>query len=533
MKPPTLTSQGPGLASVHRNEKPPFKIAIVGVGPRGGFALEEIARLYRKKEMAENIDIHLYERDDYPGAGPVYNPRQAEYLKMNFASGNIDARPDISGRSLCDWLERNHPQCSAPTQFIPRAWVGQYLSETLEETLASLPDSITVTLHKGSVTSVTRVGGNWRLSLGGSAQCFDEVLVTVGHGQWKRHTERELPDISKVKIFKAFPVDQNLTEEVIPAGSRVATKGYALTWIDSVLALTEGRGGTFEETGGRLSYKPSGKEPECITPFSRSGKPLLSKPDLSVRKRSESFNEKARALSAELKESVKNQRQIDFRATVWPVLTELAQSQCSDEDVQVWLDDWMSEETFSTRSLTELRRSYEVAIGKAEPGPAYAWGEAWRRLYPDIVGCVSHGRIDPSSWEFFQTVATEMERLSFGPPACNVRKILCLIDCGLVDVSSPANVPESADQVVDTTIPQPTAVSDDSLLGTMIAELELERDVVTGGLKVDSAGYVRPGLAVLGRVCEGWILGHDTLNRTLHSELNHWTDRLLQRVSTS
>ena len=61
-------------------------------------------------------------------------------------------------------------------------------------------------------------------------------------------------------------------------------KGIGLTFIDAVLSLTEGRGGTFERMpDGRLSYRASGGEPATILPFSRSGLPMAPKPhDLPV-----------------------------------------------------------------------------------------------------------------------------------------------------------------------------------------------------------------------------------------------------------
>lgn len=53
-------------------------------------------------------------------------------------------------------------------------------------------------------------------------------------------------------------------------------EGFGLTCIDAILALTEGRGGQFEAVdSGKLTYTSSGKEPDRIFPFSRTGLPMV------------------------------------------------------------------------------------------------------------------------------------------------------------------------------------------------------------------------------------------------------------------
>ena len=68
----------------------------------------------------------------------------------------------------------------------------------------------------------------------------------------------------------------------MPAGAPVYVRGMALTSIDVALALTEGRGGSFvprDDGSARLTYVPAPGEAGTITALSRSGRPVLVKPD--------------------------------------------------------------------------------------------------------------------------------------------------------------------------------------------------------------------------------------------------------------
>ena len=63
----------------------------------------------------------------------------------------------------------------------------------------------------------------------------------------------------------------------MPPNSTVRCKGFALTFIDTMLALTEGRGGVFTLSATGYTYTPSGTEPRRIAPFSRSARPMRAK----------------------------------------------------------------------------------------------------------------------------------------------------------------------------------------------------------------------------------------------------------------
>ena len=72
----------------------PLRVAIVGLGPKGLFALERLVH-HSRGLPAGSIELTIYEPHPAPGAGPVYDPAQPPYLRMNFAAELVDM-----------WLER-------------------------------------------------------------------------------------------------------------------------------------------------------------------------------------------------------------------------------------------------------------------------------------------------------------------------------------------------------------------------------------------------------------------------------------------
>ena len=80
----------------------PLRVAIAGLGPKGLFALERLLDHARSLESAMRMQIDVFEPHPVPGAGPIYDPAQPEYLRMNFAAGQIDMWwPEEPGRAAC------------------------------------------------------------------------------------------------------------------------------------------------------------------------------------------------------------------------------------------------------------------------------------------------------------------------------------------------------------------------------------------------------------------------------------------------
>lgn len=549
-----------------------WRVSIVGCGPRGLYCLERVLHLLQTTESKAKVIVDVFEPARFPGAGFIYDPNQPHHLRMNFANKYIDARHPgqressptqatyTISKSFMDWARRHHPTLADPDSYSPRSIVGEYLFDCFTEVVRGLKRVATVNIHRTKADDIQRTGSKWKIIADGQEFLSDEVAVTVGHEGW-RSTDTYRTGEVMADIPSVFPVEQALKESAIPSGTAVAIRGFGLTWIDAALSLTEGRGGTFTCENGHWRYARSGREPHQLLPFSRSGRPYLAKPfpssrDVAV---SQIMGDWADKLMALRKTSDARQSSLDFRQQVWPLLVRAAQTaldETSDTPKHLSVQDWFrgwSRWRISGAKVVELQRqSYEVAIGRKPADEAWALGQAWRLLYPALVRVVSQGGLSPDSWPFFRRIAAEMERIAFGPPAENIGRLLALINQGIVDYSflvgwEPRRqsgrlllVPEigdglEVDLLVDATIPGPQQTQHGGMLDRLANDLSIRS--ATGGLSIGRAGRLLrtdknpvPGLAIFGRVSEPYILGNDTLSRTLHSEMDQWIGQVREHL---
>ncbi|MDX6596510.1 MAG: hypothetical protein QOE87_397, partial [Gaiellales bacterium] len=87
-----------------------MRVAIAGLGPKGLFALERLLDHAHDLLPPARLEIDAFEPHSAPGAGPVHDPAQPDYLRMNFAAGALDmwwpasrAVPRARRRSFVEW----------------------------------------------------------------------------------------------------------------------------------------------------------------------------------------------------------------------------------------------------------------------------------------------------------------------------------------------------------------------------------------------------------------------------------------------
>lgn len=491
----------------------------MGVGPKGLFALERL--LAHAVDLDRALDVHLFDPTPTLGAGPNYAVDQPSYLRINFAAEQVNMWPRAScrpalveGQGLSDWLG----VASGEDEYPPRARVGEYLASGLQSLLAVRPANVSIETHRVRVEGLSRSGNAWSLN----AASVDEVLLALGHAE--------------APIDGVFPVSSALSEANVAPGCTVAIRGFALTMIDACLALTEGRGGRFTDAGpGRLTYEPSAESPARIVPFSRTGRPILAKTGPAwVRARGlEEFPDRAKA-RAEAADGVAGLR---------VVISELAQELLFGMEAQ-------SPGLQRPTAQAEIARSIDIATGQAHPDEQWALGHAWRSAYPAIVERFGRGALEGPEWPAFRALAREMERVAFGPPPINAMKLLALIEAEVVDLgylggalserrdASELRDGENSirvDAFVDAVLPPPgvSATSqppvadliDRGIVRTAAGRRGLE---LTGDVRCVSAeGEPVQGLGALGRPTEDWVIGNDTLSRTLHDEPDLWARRVV------
>lgn len=561
---------------------PRRRLAIVGLGPKGLYALERLITLFEATTMgcSPPLEVVCFEPLPTPGAGPNYDPDQPEYLRLNFPADRVDmwqrdlSPPSIDHLDFPSWWRERNPDGDLQ-RYPPRAAVGRYLAWGLQRLVDNCPVGMTVTVQRTTVGPIRRTldargDRSWELRdhVDRVVGHFDEVLLTVGHldrgpdslaAGWRGQA---------ALIPRVFPVTRFMSTSRIPPGDVVAIRGFALTCVDAVLALTEGRGGRFaaEEHPWMLTYHRSlgALEPAVILPFSRTGAALAAKPEshphLPTLTEELAADWQDRVLSVPGALMVQDQL-LPILADVGVELLELAGAgTVPAERILVPLQEMCErgrQRPPGSDQTHLIQESLDVATGLRSPGLDWALGEAWRRLYPAIVVRCGGNGIDEAAWPDFRRLAAGMERLAFGAPAVNMAKMLALVDAGLLrldmvagtlaDVHGQGSKLTSGDcsvavgAVVDAVLPPPgvAGLTSPPITSLMIAG-HLRRPVGRRGVEiradataVGEDGRPRPTLAVLGRPTEDWVIGNDTLSRTLHPHPEAWARGVLDRLTAT
>ncbi|MGP9601777.1 FAD/NAD(P)-binding protein [Brachybacterium sp. AOP42-E1-35] len=534
------------------------------------------------------VDVTVLDPAGLPGTGAAYALDQPPYLRLNVTAGILDAPATGTGTSFPSWVRREHPGL-AEDPYPPRAVVGAYLTQRWAWMEASLSRVGTLRHHRCQVVSVEPHAGRWRVGIEQPATAdgaeswdatadgsspgraaptlldrFDEVLLATGHtarhlGALARSWTGPLPLRPAV-----LPVEAMLGPEQVPPGSRVAVRGAALTFLDAALALTEGRGGRFDPHPRHertIVHLRGAEEPATILPTARHGLLLDAKPDPGTPLPPagaaviEDGKRRLRAATSSQGEIAPD--------VVLDVVLDAATAMIRGAGASAAERYRAVEHTLATgaepdlpsgpgRAERALRRSVAVAEGARAPGPAWALGRTWSALYPLLTAGLRGSDMTAGEWEAFRRTAQVLERFAFGPPLVNARKLLAMLDSGAVDLSwldagtaidtrGLQGIPQgagAADLVVDAVLSPPGVLGiTDELTENLLRSGLVSVRPGRRGAVVDPDATARradgsraEGLALLGRPTEDHVIGHDTLNRHLHTEIRHWAARLARTL---
>jgi uncharacterized NAD(P)/FAD-binding protein YdhS len=543
--------------------EPPVRVAIVGFGPKGLYALERLLDHAAALPPRARLEVDLFEPDPDPGAGPNYAPGQPPYLRMNYAAELIDAWwpesravPRSVQRSFIHW--RGGDETDA---YPSRALVGAYLGDAFESMLRHAPRTVTIRLRQTAVQAVRANGADWDiLSAGGHAGTYDEVLIATGHQQTSPAALAVGWTQPAQLVPRVFPVDRWLGPDDVPAGTRVAIRGFGLTFIDAALALTEGRGRVFDAFGHpyRLRYTAVPAAVHTIVPFSRTGRIMLAKPGPGL---AVDVSELETIAALQREAIVALASPAGLADEIIPILARttaaslLAVGHGQAEDPDAWFANAAAglPNDSGLEPLEELERSLAIGAGLAAPDLLWALGHSWRVLYPALVERLGDVGLREDDWPAFRRLAAEMERVAFGPSPINAAKLLALVEAGTVDLSVVAGghllerdgrtlvvaggAERPVDVVVDAVLPGPGVLpGQDRLLDGLIADGHARVAAGRRGLDVDPEGSCRApdgtpslGLAAIGRPTEDSVIGNDTLSRTLHALPDRWARRVVER----
>jgi len=279
----------------------PLTLCVVGAGPTAIGVLERVVANAAGLADGRRLSVHLVDPHP-PGGGRVWRAAQPALLWANSLAADVTVLPDASvevegpvgeGTTLWQWVERvgrtlpeddpvgAEARRLAPTSFPSRPLVNAYLGWVLAQVVDAARPWADVELHATSAVDVRT--GEQRVDVvlaDGGVVAADAVLLAQGHldanpTPTERATSRRAADAGLTYVPTGYTADLDLSR--LEPGQDVLVRGAGLAFVDLMVLLTSGRGGTFaRDDDGRLVYRPSGAEPRLHV-GSRRGVPYRAK----------------------------------------------------------------------------------------------------------------------------------------------------------------------------------------------------------------------------------------------------------------
>lgn len=572
------------------NPETPYRVAIIGAGPKGLYGLERLLANLSEVTLDEEVEIHMFNRCSFFGAGDIYRHDQPEYLLMNYANGFINAWPNQAPKPIVDhplsfveWLKKQERNVSG-NEFSSRSRVGEYLCSAFEELKKNLPRNVRLLQHTQEVCDIEKKGGAFWIKTENEAYVdIQHTLLATGHSR----PQKEAFSDQNTFVEFVYPVQEKLSH--VTPNSKVAIKGIGLTFIDTVLALTEGRGGRFNQTEAGFKYVKSGNEPIVLYPFSKSGLPMMP--------RSGTFGLPSQPLYYFTPENLCTNKgdkdKYDFEKDILPLikaeikyayyrmlfqqynqyLHPFKDIQKIESEIDAFHERHPIEKPFSFNTLfnplndwkadrhEQILNYVRLSIREGEKGEegsplAHAAG-TWRRISNDFNELYSFGGLSPKSHRvFLSDFMGQFNRVAYGPPIENMKKIMALAEAGLIDFSF-AHQPNvnaynsfyvltledgselKVDYLIDARIPKTDMVSNPPKLYQKLIDNELATIYNNGsdgcdsfspgcihisreGHPINALGEEIKQITLTGTPTEGITFDNDTLSRNRNDFVSLW-----------
>ncbi len=562
-------------SEANRNIGPvPFKTAVIGGGPKGLYALDHLITELSLSGITEPVELYWFNAADDFGSGPNYRRDQPEYLLINYCIANIDAWYPYVNRSagqlnLADWIRKNKAseRPVRPEDFASRALVGRYLQEVMSQIMQSRPSNLQIKLINANVSGLNYQDG-FTIKTNDPANTFyaDNVLLATGHC----YTNSKLLSNSFVLtpsktndqgcyINNAYPLTGL---KKVEDQSKVGVLGLGLTFIDVVLTLTEGRGGHFDEQN---RYQSGGREP-LIYACSRNNLPILARGPVYTNQGYQLFY--FTGAWRQHMSALRKTRKIDFKEEILPLVEQEIQfayystllETRDPKAIQKYLRDKPVQKQFGLQKLlfelpapedaagVSLSESIEYNIREAEKGelksPLMAAAAVWRELTPIIREFYKEGGLIGASQQFLhEELMGAFCRTSFGPPVDNMKKILSLINAGIICIPQPpAHEQVEVDYIVDARVGKPALAKGNASLYQQLLDDGLITPFDNDGYQpgcpdMDATGQVRNEsksqipLFCYGTNTEGVLLDNDSLSRTANNTGLLWAKTVIRQLS--
>ncbi|OFL90455.1 FAD/NAD(P)-binding protein [Corynebacterium sp. HMSC055D05] len=473
-----------------------MKVAIIGAGPRGLWAAEEL--IARAGQRGAAIELTVFnetpmEEISAPGAFGESVPEQwilnAPKSIVETHLGPLDPNDELEG------------------QFPPRRRVGEHLDASWEALQKNLPAQCTLKFRIARVQDVTPVGETVEVD----GEQFDEVLMVTGHAHdWPGSLAHQ--DLGDLRVI-APPYPSSNLDAVTPDDIALV-RGAALTFIDVVRYA----------------------EAKAFYPVTRSGRFMEVKAYLTGEQ-----ERRAQPIIAEADQAILHCQSLDelkeILAQAASDILTITGGEATREEIQAVING----EDFTGDPVEELRTSIAAAQGEQPWTPALAVALAFRDTEDALIQRASFGGRESLGGSDFDDFMSTLGRVATGPPVESAAEMLALIDDNRIrtDVFDRGEddlevvAQEVGATVVIDAVNAPAGVVEGTLIGDLVDRGVGMRYADTNALHIHPDGTLvgQTHLAAAGRMNEGLVIGHDTLRRDKQNVIYRWAERVSARAA--
>lgn len=539
------------------------RVAVIGLGPRGLGATEALARHASAGGLP--VAVEVFDPVTAPGAGPNFGPAESRLCLLNLPVRDISIGGLNFGEvDVPDFRDRLTGAAN-PDSYVARAELGAYFAARFDALMAGATPGLSLRRHMLSVHGLESESGGWMLrTTAGEHGPYDEVLLALGQpdtepdeqlARWQAHALTHDCD-----LVPAYPTQALLDAAEGWAGKSVAIRGLGLSTLDVLRLLTLGLGGRFADG----AYRPSGREPGLILPFSLDGQPPAPKPaDEAVDRTFTPLEPETRAFERVLAESAGHGPDA-LLDEITQVLTRPAERILRDIDpshvsgkVQAWLE--TERESPGAQETSEpfeaLVATIAMAEGERPPSTGYVIGQVWRKWQEILRSHFDEAPPEPETASALVGFDEGLKRYSYGPPVGNARELKMLIESGLVELRA-AEDPKvrlvddgweltegdaraRVSAMIDAVLPSPAIGSTRDPLTVALKEAGIicPRDEGMGartgpdGRVIREDGTEAHGLSMLGRLTLGSVIAADSIHDCFGPVTENWAASVVRRAS--
>ena len=550
-------------------------IAIIGVGPRGAYALERYVLELCKRNLLSDIHIFLFDSYGKFGYGPIYDLDQKDSNWLNISERILDLeeRSSAQNNGMCfppfpsyvKWAGKDFNSASDEEvdYYPPRSKLGRYLKERFQSMLYPLEKYDLVTVLPKQVIGVSSECRYLTIecSDGYTYGNINEVLLTIGH-----QPTLDCTQIKKWKNFKFKTRDIQLHSSPYPVKSyinsginynrSIGIRGFGLAMIDVMRGIAEEVGGftLIDARSRKFSYSTSYDIKNLIVPFSLDGKPPVPKP---LSKKIDDWfkptEEQLKIFKHTIGDRSTQEYATDFKFIIKAiaplaakVYSDLGNSDflkpLTEESIIGLIISWLEDEKFhhctmidNDRSCYSIMNSYvEMALGFQTPSLDYCIGQVWRHCQPSIYENLSFSNCSDEIVVSIIELDERMKRYAFGPPVDSIQYLLALVDAEVLSlewIEDPtieltkagwklSSESESIvlELMINSVLDSPIVEKLESpILDNLLAHNYIKAVSDDLGIITDDNGFItseeNPNLliAILGRLAKGTVIGVDAI----------------------